>query len=384
MSWLWSSVNSLASTATTMATQSLDKVYEILETPKIDSDDEEGKTAETQPKEETEEEAEKKESETNDAPSDPVAHGLFTSWNTVMGLASEITKSDLMNQTVGFGEVLLNQTLSTLETVGKNTMETVSTVVQEAGLREKKGGEKVENPDKKPTSFNKEFEDRAGTAHLTALEALSNECSSRIKVIIQQLTAKEGMASVKKQLEKEAKALAVFFNVENVIEEIESSSEIRIINEEEFGKLKNLLKEIDVLLLTQIKELQAIARTSEKGLTNLTSNFRRELEELKKQDQKQDGYEEKIAELTKEALKNIWDLAVMTLAKFSSKILEQFLRLSENLLLKISEKRAEGPEKHKELTSMVFAKTIREIAVFLLKDHYSLLSRHAKLIEELN
>jgi len=113
--------------------------------------------------------------------------------------------------------------------------------------------------------LSKEFEDRAGTAHLAvciflffffspiflfltpppvfvcfflqALEALSGECSSRVKGITQTLSANEAHAALKRQVEKDAKAMAAFFNVENASDDIEQTSEVQLLTEKGFIEL---------------------------------------------------------------------------------------------------------------------------------------------------
>lgn len=64
-----------------------------------------------------------------------------------------------------------------------------------------------------------------------ALDALSNECASRVKIITQSLTANEALAPLKRQVEKDAKTLAVFFNVENASADIEQSVDIQLLTE---------------------------------------------------------------------------------------------------------------------------------------------------------
>jgi len=105
--------------------------------------------------------------------------------------------------------------------------------------------------------------------------------------------------------------------------------------------------------------------------------------------------------------------SIITLARFSSKSLEmviplsllldgvqgnhhvitpkmltqkQLLRLSETLLIKISERRVESTPKTPTfpLDALAVTKVLREITVLLLKDNYCLTSLHVKAIEKLS
>lgn len=70
-----------------------------------------------------------------------------------------------------------------------------------------------------------------------ALDALSNECSARVKAIIQSLSANESHAQLKRQIEKDAKTLAAYFNVENASADIEQSVEIQLLTEKGLATL---------------------------------------------------------------------------------------------------------------------------------------------------
>jgi len=70
-----------------------------------------------------------------------------------------------------------------------------------------------------------------------ALEALSGECSSRVKGITQTLSANEAHAALKRQVEKDAKAMAAFFNVENASDDIEQTTEVQLLTEKGFTEL---------------------------------------------------------------------------------------------------------------------------------------------------
>jgi len=70
-----------------------------------------------------------------------------------------------------------------------------------------------------------------------ALEALAGECSSRVKGITQSLSANEAHAALKRQVEKDAKAMSAFFNVENAADDIEQAAEVQLLSEKGFTEL---------------------------------------------------------------------------------------------------------------------------------------------------
>jgi len=73
------------------------------------------------------------------------------------------------------------------------------------------------------------------------LELLASECALKIKSQNNLLTSNESQIPLKKQIDKELKTMATFFNVENISDEIENSKEFILTTDEGFSQFVSFL-----------------------------------------------------------------------------------------------------------------------------------------------